>query len=172
MPFASLRHLATTAGLMLLLAAASPATGQEAPAASIDVEAMVQALAAPRSRGFGASVKQQAPASLSLRVNFELGSAVLTPEARALLLDFTQVLNHHKLKSKRFDIVGHTDARGSNRSNQILSEQRAQAVVDFLSQVAAVKPWRITASGRGESQLLLPDDPNNENNRRVEIIAK
>lgn len=97
---------------------------------------------------------------------------MLTAEARALLLDFTQVLNHHKLMSKRFDIVGHTDARGSDHSNQILSEQRAQAVVDFLSQEAKVKPWRIASSGKGESQLLLPGDPNNENNRRVEIIAK
>ena len=142
------------------------------PASKVDVDAMVRALSTSTSRGFDAEVSQQARPSVTLRVNFELGSAVLTEQAQDLLQDFTLVLKHHKLLAKRFEIVGHTDARGSAAANQSLSEQRAQAVVDFLTQEEDVRSWRVTALGRGESELLHPEDPNNENNRRVEIIAR
>lgn len=163
--------LTATAVQALASATATWAQSSE-PASKVDVDAMVRALSTSTSRGFGAEVSQQARPSVALRVNFELGSAVLTEQAQELLQDFTQVLKHHKLLARRFEIVGHTDARGSAAANQSLSERRAQSVVDFLTREEDVRSWRVMALGRGESELLHPEDPNNENNRRVEIIAR
>lgn len=164
------RFISLTAILSVLFC--NTAWSQQQPTDTIDVDAMVNALSVGTSRGFGASMQEQKPPSLNLAVNFELGSAKLTPSAESLLVQFAAVLNHRKLTGLRFDVVGHTDGRGSLAANQTLSEQRAQAVVDFLSNEVGIKPWRIVASGRGETDLLFPDDPNNGNNRRVEIAVK
>ena len=53
-------------------------------------------------------------------------------------------------------ILGHTDPLGSDAYNQKLSEQRANAVRDYLVS-KGVPAERITAEGRGESQLKVTE---------------
>ncbi|HEY9198781.1 MAG TPA: OmpA family protein, partial [Gammaproteobacteria bacterium] len=70
-------------------------------------------------------------------------------------------------------VVGHTDSVGSDAYNQRLSEQRAQAVVDYLAG-AGVPRERLRVEGRGETE---PRDTNateagRQLNRRVELYVK
>ena len=72
-----------------------------------------------------------------------------------------------------FTIEGHTDSVGSEKSNQLLSERRANAVRDHLI-ANGINADRLTAAGFGEAN---PIDSNatrsgRKNNRRVEVKLK
>ena len=101
-------------------------------------------------------------------VEFEAGSAVLTPRGQAIVQEMATALI--ALKGKRFEVIGHTDADGARALNVVLSQQRAQAVKDQL--VARQIPAdAITTLGAG------PDHPVASNaspegrarNRRIEF---
>jgi outer membrane protein OmpA-like peptidoglycan-associated protein len=69
-----------------------------------------------------------------------------------------------------FSIEGHTDSTGAKASNQLLSERRANAVMDYLV-ANGINAERLSAKGFGEDN---PIDSNNTrdgraNNRRVEV---
>src|SRR5205823_9177226 len=65
-------------------------------------------------------------------VLFDVGKWTLKPGAREKLAKISGiVLAHPALK---LEVEGHTDATGSEDSNQILSERRANSVRDFLIQ--------------------------------------
>ena len=69
-----------------------------------------------------------------------------------------------------FYIDGHTDSVGSDKSNKLLSERRANAVRDWLI-ANGIDKDRLTARGFGEEN---PIDSNKTaagrtNNRRVEV---
>ncbi|MBF0308077.1 MAG: OmpA family protein [Magnetococcales bacterium] len=71
------------------------------------------------------------------------------------------------------DVNGHTDARGSDKYNQGLSERRARAVTDYLVK-KGVDRGRLLNTGYGEKK---PVDDNKSkkgraNNRRVELAPK
>jgi outer membrane protein OmpA-like peptidoglycan-associated protein len=74
---------------------------------------------------------------------------------------------------KRMVVEGHTDSQGSDRINQPLSLNRADAVRDYLVS-RGVDHDKISAVGMGSSHPLV-DNRNAENradNRRVEIIIQ
>jgi outer membrane protein OmpA-like peptidoglycan-associated protein len=68
-------------------------------------------------------------------------------------------------------IEGFTDSRGSNSSNQVLSEQRAQAVSMALTNMG-IDRARISTKGYGESYAIASNDTasGRQLNRRVEIM--
>ncbi|MEM9024192.1 MAG: OmpA family protein, partial [Bacteroidota bacterium] len=55
------------------------------------------------------------------------------------------------------ELAAHTDSRGSDKSNQILSQKRAQTCVDFLIS-QGISSDRMVAAGYGESRLKITDD--------------
>jgi len=66
--------------------------------------------------------------------------------------------------------AGHTDSQGSDKSNQLLSERRANAVAEYLLQKGVVEA-RVETIGFGEKQPVA-DNGNSAGralNRRVEI---
>jgi outer membrane protein OmpA-like peptidoglycan-associated protein len=69
-------------------------------------------------------------------------------------------------------VEGHTDNVGSDDFNQKLSEQRAQAVRDYLTS-QSVPSNMITARGFGEAQPVATNDNNEgrQRNRRVELVV-
>jgi outer membrane protein OmpA-like peptidoglycan-associated protein len=67
-------------------------------------------------------------------------------------------------------IEAHTDALGSDSYNLTLSERRARAVWACLHDFYQVEGARMTAVGKGEQELLLPDQPAAAPNRRVRVI--
>ena len=74
------------------------------------------------------------------------------------------------------EVVGHTDSKGSSSFNKKLSEKRAQAVVDYLTQKGLSRE-RFVAKGVGEEQPIAinqnedgSDNPEGRQlNRRVEL---
>ena len=101
-------------------------------------------------------------------INFETNSANITPESESILVKaFNTMKNNPKIE---VEISGHTDSRGSNSSNQSLSEARANSVKNWLT-AKGIDGNRITTVGYGEDQPIVPNDsPENMlKNRRIEF---
>ncbi|MEL6656154.1 MAG: OmpA family protein [Bacteroidota bacterium] len=86
-----------------------------------------------------------------LPINYELGSARLTAQARSIIDDKLLTLMQEKPNVK-IELSSHTDSRGSASSNQQLSERRAQSVVNYL-QSKGINASRLVAKGYGEERL-------------------
>lgn len=117
-------------------------------------------------------VPTAAPPEANLTVNFAIGSAELTPEARQTLNTLGQVLASKDLQGYRFRIEGHTDTVGSREYNRVLSGRRAEAVVAYVAKTYGVDPGRLQAVGMGEDELLVqtPSQTAEPRNRRVLVI--
>ena len=107
--------------------------------------------------------------SANLQLTFVSGSAILTEPAKARLAKFANVLGGPKFAARRLRIEGHTDSVGSQRSNQALSQRRAQAVADFLI-AAGLPASRFEVVGFGSSRPLPGITPNSAANRRVMAV--
>src|SRR5258705_528262 len=70
----------------------------------------------------------------------------------------------------RFVIEGHTDAVGADDYNMDLSQRRARAVVDYLATRHAVDRARLESVGLGRTKLVVPNQPADPRNRRVQIL--
>jgi outer membrane protein OmpA-like peptidoglycan-associated protein len=68
-----------------------------------------------------------------------------------------------------FLIEGHTDAVGTEEDNLSLSDRRAEAVAIALTEQFQIPPENLTTQGYGESQLKVPVQGPNEENRRVTV---
>lgn len=97
---------------------------------------------------------------------FEVNKAELNDGAKIALHDLAQLMKAHS--EIRLHIEGHTSAEGDAQFNQKLSQDRAQAAVDFLVNKEGIDPGRLTAVGKGSSEPIDPDKP--ELNRRTEFI--
>jgi outer membrane protein OmpA-like peptidoglycan-associated protein len=122
-----------------------------------------------------ASVKQEARGmviTLSGGVLFESGKSALLPSAQLKLNDVAKSLIQEDPDSK-IVVEGHTDSQGAADFNQTLSQQRAQAVRDYLVS-RGIASDRVTAQGFGFSRSVA-DNKSAEgraNNRRVEIVVQ
>jgi OmpA-OmpF porin, OOP family len=110
--------------------------------------------------------------TVNLTVNFETGSAQLTPDAMRTLDELGKALASQDLAAYKFRIEGHTDTVGSRDYNRSLSERRAEAVVAYVARKFGVDPSRLQAIGMGEDGLLVPTpaQTSEPRNRRVQVI--
>ncbi|RTR05645.1 OmpA family protein [Halomonas nitroreducens] len=101
-------------------------------------------------------------------VTFGFDSSELTMTARNALNDVSSVLTQYP--ETRVNIAGHTDSTGEAAYNQQLSERRAQAVGNYLTQ-SGVASSRLYMSGYGENQPVASNatEAGRAQNRRVEI---
>lgn len=97
---------------------------------------------------------------------FEQGKADLNDDAKLALHDLAKVLKQND--SLRLRIAGHTSSEGDAALNQKLSEDRAQAAVDFLVNKEGIDASRLEAVGKGSSEPIDPTTP--EANRRTEFV--
>lgn len=108
--------------------------------------------------------------SIDLVIQFDFDSAKLQTVSKPLLDQLAEALQSERLSTMRFQIEGHTDAKGSEAYNKALSQRRADAVRQYLSD-QGISAERMTARGLGFAQLLYPDQPQAAENRRVRIVA-
>ncbi|NNH41416.1 OmpA family protein [Rhizobium laguerreae] len=104
-------------------------------------------------------------------ITFATGSAdIPMTQARTLrkVADaISQVLK--KDPSETFLIEGHTDAVGTDQSNLVLSDQRAESVANVLSDVYGIPPENLATQGYGEQYLKVNTSGPEQENRRVTI---
>lgn len=165
--------LARIAAIGLLLGLSSLASASIASAQDeLSSDAIVDALT-PKEASRGLKIteanKDEAP-SISMRVQFAYDSDELENEAILSLRALGAALRDERLKQYRFEIIGHTDAKGSDEYNLELSKRRAAAVVEHLVFFHSVDRSRLVAIGMGESDPANAADPEAGENRRVEII--
>ncbi len=132
-------------------------------------------LSAGESKGISVVLEQArvevASASLDILepIYFDTGRASIKGKSYALLNEIAATLRSHP-EIKRIAVQGHTDSKGSFRSNMRLSERRAQAVKRYLVR-KGVDADRLLAVGYGEARPL--DTANTREawarNRRVEF---
>ena len=67
-------------------------------------------------------------------------------------------------------IEGHTDAVGSDEDNLSLSDRRASAVAEILSDQFDVPPENLVTQGYGEEHLKVDTQEPERLNRRVTIL--
>ncbi len=101
-------------------------------------------------------------------VNFENDQAVLDLAARAILDDVSSSMKNQANVS--VEIGGHTDSNGSETYNQMLSQERAESVRQYLI-AHGIEAARLSAMGYGESKPLASNDTaeGRAENRRVEF---
>lgn len=101
-------------------------------------------------------------------IEFELGSATLAPEGRAILDQMAAVLV--KMPGKSVEIIGHTDNSGSRPSNIALSQARADAVKGYLV-TKGVAPRSMATMGVGPDQPIASNgtEDGRARNRRIEF---
>ncbi len=112
---------------------------------------------------------------IHVRVEFDYDKATLRPEGQAQLREVAQAMQDEASRSFTFQVIGHTDERGTDDYNQNLSERRAQAALAELKRLQPELATRLMAAGRGKREPLTPnatDKAQHATNRRVEFEAK
>ena len=103
-------------------------------------------------------------------IEFETGSATLTPQGKAILDQMAAVLA--KMTNNTIDIIGHTDNAGNRTSNIALSQARADAVKGYLVS-RGIPSQQLLTTGVGPDQPIASNDTNDgrARNRRIEFRA-
>ncbi len=106
------------------------------------------------------------------QIMFKTGSAEIDERSSPLLSEIADVLLRNP-QAAHVQVQGHTDNVGDPEANLSLSQQRADAVVQWLVS-AGVASDRLEAKGFGDSRPLVPNltDGNRARNRRVQFIVK
>jgi outer membrane protein OmpA-like peptidoglycan-associated protein len=103
------------------------------------------------------------------KVLFAYDRADLGSSAQGNLDKLVNILN--KYPDTNIEVLGHTDAKGSDDYNQGLSERRANAVITYL-RGHNVNTARLRAKGMGEGDPVASNDTEEgrAQNRRVEFV--
>lgn len=104
---------------------------------------------------------------LAEKILFSSGSSNVKRAGREAIAEVTKIL---RVMDRRWQVIGHTDARGTPNLNWRLSMRRAQSVL-FVMLKNGMPPTQISAAGFGQFQPTAPNDTNENRalNRRTEI---
>ncbi|MGH2643056.1 MAG: OmpA family protein [Chitinophagaceae bacterium] len=99
---------------------------------------------------------------------FDFDKYTLKPESQTELDKLVQFLNQNP--TIKIQLNGYTDSLGSEEHNLILSQNRAQAVVNYLIS-KGISAFRLSAKGYGTSHSIAPNDTEEGRalNRRTEL---
>ena len=106
--------------------------------------------------------------TLDSGILFDVDKYDVRPEAKRALASLATVLKEADVKA--FEVDGHTDSDAGDKHNQILSENRANAVKNFLASQGITA--EITIKGYGKTRPIASNDTpeGKQKNRRVEIV--
>ena len=101
-------------------------------------------------------------------IYFDFAKYNLRSESFVELKIMKQIMD--KFPNMKAEISGHTDNVGDDKSNQLLSQNRAKAVRDYLVSLG-IDGSRLEVKGYGENSPMVPNDSdeNRQTNRRVEF---
>ncbi|MGQ3209558.1 MAG: OmpA family protein [Shinella sp.] len=104
-------------------------------------------------------------------ITFATGSSEISMNQASSLRKVADAINEilDKDPGETFLIEGHTDAVGSDESNLVLSDERAEAVANVLTDVYDIAPENLATQGYGERYLKIETESAEQLNRRVTI---
>ncbi|MGY2991238.1 OmpA family protein [Mesorhizobium sp. URHB0026] len=104
-------------------------------------------------------------------LNFEFGSSSISDTEVQKLQGVADAMEKllKKNPAETFLIEGHTDAVGTPEANLALSDRRAEAVAEALTNAFGIPPENLTTQGYGEEYLKVDTSAPNRENRRVAI---
>jgi outer membrane protein OmpA-like peptidoglycan-associated protein len=106
------------------------------------------------------------------QIHFETDSAKISADSTVLLEEIADTLTRNPCV-KQVEIQGHTDNVGAKEHNKVLSDQRANAVREWLL-AHSIEPGRLVAQGYGQERPISPNvtPAGKERNRRVQFMIK
>nr|WP_196107973.1 MULTISPECIES: OmpA family protein [unclassified Ochrobactrum] len=104
-------------------------------------------------------------------IHFATGSAEVSMSQAKTLRKVATAMQKVLAKDpgETFFIEGHTDAVGSDRSNLVLSDKRAESVASLLTEVYDIPAENLVTQGYGERFLKIRTQAAEQENRRVTI---
>jgi outer membrane protein OmpA-like peptidoglycan-associated protein len=112
--------------------------------------------------------------AINLPIHFESSSDQLTTDGRRVAQNLGEAIQNRDFSDFRFQLIGHTDRRGHEDYNQVLSERRSSTVYQYLGQLySALKSRLCRPTGKGESDLRFTGnaEKDHKGNRRVEVVV-
>ena len=85
-------------------------------------------------------------------IYFDLDKVQIRPDAEVELQKISAAMKSYP--NLRIDVRSHTDSRARDEYNQILSNKRAKATINYIIEKSGVSTERISGRGYGESQLV------------------
>ena len=130
------------------------------------------------TRGFRAATaansapkKPAGPGRANLLITFDSNSATIGGETQTVLDTLARALQSDALAGNTFRVEGHADARGEAENNLKLSQQRAEAVAQYLVSKHGILPERLQAEGKGSTEPLNKARIDAPENRRVTVVT-
>jgi outer membrane protein OmpA-like peptidoglycan-associated protein len=104
-------------------------------------------------------------------INFESGSAKITDDSFESLMQVVATLA--SFPDTKFEIQGHTDSQGNANTNKKLSQDRADAVKEFLVS-NGIDASRLETKGMGQTKPIASNNTadGRAKNRRIEFYRK
>lgn len=180
---------------LLLLAAATPASTQNAPTRDdmvaklekyqadleLDVAALRQQVTErSKSRGKNEPPPQKRPPiapdlnklpAFNVDITFDVDTPIVQPESYQTVGRIADAMVQSSLLPYTFLIVGHIEASGRRENNAILSQRRADSIREILVNTFKIAAKRIQSVGLGEEQLLDSARPNAPVNNQIQIMT-
>jgi outer membrane protein OmpA-like peptidoglycan-associated protein len=108
---------------------------------------------------------------IALYINFDTGKATIKPESKPIIEQIVQMLKDNP--ELEISVEGHTDNVGNAKSNRVLSDNRAKAVVTAIV-ARVIDAKRLSAVGHGQDKPIADNktEEGRAKNRRVELVKK
>ncbi len=103
-------------------------------------------------------------------LSFQVGKSTIDPKYSNYFFKIQQAIK--LFPNAKITITGHTDAYGSDASNLKLSQDRADAVKNYLLESITIDAMAIEAIGYGESKPIATNETQEgrAKNRRIEVV--
>ena len=150
--------------------------GAEAASKMEAEDKLIQNLASKAARGLSVSERTTLAEAVKERpkfdmeVTFEFNSANIAEAAKPALMALGKAMQSEDLKTAKFLVAGHTDAKGKQVYNQKLSEMRAASVKAFLMSNFQLTDEKMVTVGYGRERLKNTSNPIAQENRRVQVV--
>jgi len=146
------------------------------PAAKAGEDRFVNSLRNRQTRSLSLGEREQiAELSATKRkidfdIQFDYNSAKLSKASLPVVAELGKALSDPALKGSTFVVAGHTDAVGSEPFNQDLSERRADAIKQYLTEKYGLAAADLVTVGYGKTRLKDASAPTSPVNRRVQVV--